>query len=436
MFVYPYVYPDVYPDGGITVATITAKTNKTGEVISYKFTLCLGRDDQYRQIWRTTTIKRPEGLTPARERKEVQRQADEWERAQREEYERTGSTVDKKKITFEEFVRDHWWPDHVMDGTHTPSTIQFYQHMSDDLVEYFGPKKKLQSIDVETVKRYIKWMKSEAKTKTGKAYTAATVQHHFGTLRNILEYARRLHYIDFDPIQDLSAKEKPHREQKQVDFLAPEDARRFIRCLDAEYREALAAGTDSEVYRRLFWACFFNVLITTGLRRGECCGLQWGDISEDDLTLKIERNVTLDKGSATKRHIGPTKTGKTRVVPITARVLSMLKTLHHEQERRFGVALMPAAFIFNSSDDPYLPIYPTVATRRLSEFIKRNNLPDVSPHDLRHSAASLALEAGANLKQIQQLLGHSDPSTTMQFYTALTEKAQRATVEGIESLIV
>ena len=69
------------------------------------------------------------------------------------------------------------------------------------------------------------------------------------------------------------------------------------------------------------------------------------------------------------------------------------------------------------------------------KFVKRNNLPKVSPHDLRHTAATLALESGADLKQVQELLGHKDPSTTMGFYTGVTEEAQRRTIEGIESLI-
>ena len=81
------------------------------------------------------------------------------------------------------------------------------------------------------------------------------------------------------------------------------------------------------------------------------------------------------------------------------------------------------------------PVYPTEPTRWQSKFVKRHNLPNVSPHDLRHTAATLALESGANMKQVQGLLGHADPTTTMQFYSAVTEQAQRRTVEGIESLL-
>jgi hypothetical protein len=116
------------------MATITPKKDKQGNVISYKITLCVGRDEQYKQVWRTCTIQRPEGLTPAKEKKEVERQADAWAEAQKAEYERTHAKEDKAKITLSDFVSAHWWPDHVMDGSHTPSSISFYKHMSDDII--------------------------------------------------------------------------------------------------------------------------------------------------------------------------------------------------------------------------------------------------------------------------------------------------------------
>lgn len=402
------------------MATIDTRKNKSGEITSYRLRACVGRDEQYKQVWRTCTIPRPEGLTPAREKKEVQRIADEWETAQKAEYERSHSKEDKDKITFADFVSNHWWTDHVMDGTHKPSTISFFKYMSDDIVAYFGAKKRLTQIDTETVKRYIKYLNTEAKTKRGEPYSASSVQHHFKTLRNILEYAQRFHYIPADPCQDLSQKEKPHKEAKKVDFLEPDKVREFMRCLESE---------------PLFWRTYMNVLITCGLRRGECTGLQWQDIDSNKLTLNICRNVTIDRNSPEKYRVGSTKTGENRTVPLSPRVYSLLMQLKHEQEARYSTKMFPTMFIFCRASDPQRPCYPTEPTRWQRKFVKRHGLPDVSPHDLRHTAATLALESGANLKQVQELLGHSDPSTTMAFYTGVTEEAQRRTVEGIESLL-
>lgn len=402
------------------MASVTPKKDKHGTIIGYKARICLDRDEQYKQIWRTTTIPRPEGLTPAKEKKEAQRLADEWERAQRAEYEKSRSKVDKSKITFRDFVEKHWWADHVEDGSHTPSSISFYGYMSKDLIEYFGPQKKLAQIDAETVKRYIKYCNTKALTKRGEPYSAATTQHHFNTLRSILEYARRFRYIQYNPCQDLSPKEKPKREKKKVDFLAPEEAKDFISALERE---------------PLFWRAFMNLLITTGLRRGEAVGLQWGDIDPDKLTITVQRNVTIDKNSPERYHIGSTKTGESRTVDIVPRVFALLMALKREYQTKYEAVILPRGFIFCRTEDPYKPMYPTEPTRWLRKFTEQTHFHQVSPHDLRHTAATLALESGANLKDAQELLGHKDPSTTMSFYAGVTEESKRRTVEGIEKLI-
>jgi integrase len=401
------------------MAAIIERKDKQGNV-SYFVRVCVGRDERYKQVFRNKTFKHPEGMTPAKGRKEVERLAQEWEKEQKADYERTHAKESKDKITLAAFVENHWWKDHVEDGTHTPSTISFYRHMTDDILEYFGPKKKLAQIDAEAVKRYIKFCNTEAKTKRGEPYSPTTTQHHFNTLRSILEYARRFRYIAFDPCQDLSQKEKPKRTKKQIDFLAPDEAKKFLNALESE---------------PLFWRTFMNVLITTGLRRGEAVGLQWGDIDADKKILKVQRNVTIDKNSPNKLHVGRTKTGEERTVPVSARVLSLLIDLKAKHQQEFGTVMFPTAYIFCSAADPFKPVYPTEPTRWQRKFVERHNLPKVSPHDLRHTAATLALEGGANLKQVQDLLGHSDPSTTMGFYAGLTEEAQRRTVDGIESIL-
>lgn len=403
------------------MATIVEKKDKAGKVISYKVMVCVGRDEAtYKQIWRTTTLKRPENMTPAKERKEIERQADAWAEAQKEEYQRTNAKTDKSKITLAAFICDHWMKDHILDGEHKPTGITFFEYMSRDIISYFGEKKRLAQIDTESVKRYLKFLNTEARTQKGEPYSAETRVHHYNALRNILGYAKRLHYIKDNPCDDLTAKEKPHKEKIQVDFLSPDETRRFIACLENE---------------PLFWKAFMNVLITTGLRRGEALALTWADVDPDKLTVTVCKNVTIDKNAPEKYQVGSTKTGKARVVPLSTRVYGLLVQLKREWEEKMQVKMMPTAFIFCRDTDPYKPLYPTTPTRWLKRFIKKNNLPDTSPHDLRHSAASLAIESGASMKEVQELLGHSNPATTMGFYAGLTEQTRRRTVERIESLI-
>ena len=176
---------------------IIANKNKKGEVISYRVRCCVGRDEHYRQIWRTCTIPRPEGLTPAKELKEVERQADAWEQEVRSEFEKHKDRLTqerlsvKNKITLIQFIDDHWMEKHVKDGSHTPDTIQFYTHMSDDIKAYFktvNPVLKLNQIDKEDILDYLTYMRTEARTKrgtlTGKLRFNITFRHS-GTFWNM-----------------------------------------------------------------------------------------------------------------------------------------------------------------------------------------------------------------------------------------------------------
>ena len=148
---------------------IITNTNKSGEIISYKFRCCVGRDEEYKQVWRTRTVKAEafQGLTPKKLEKELNRQYDEWAEAQKADYTRSHSKIDKERITLAAFINEHWWPDHVMDGTHTPDSVKFYDSMKTDIVRYFGSSIKLSQIDAERVKRYIKYLRTEAISSKG-----------------------------------------------------------------------------------------------------------------------------------------------------------------------------------------------------------------------------------------------------------------------------
>lgn len=518
------------------MANIRPRKDKQGNVISYRIAVCVGRDSQKKQIMRYTTIPRPEGLTPGKEKKEVARLADAWEQEQRAEYERTQTPKSEKdKITFEDFVNNHWWKDHVTDGKHSPNTIAFFRATSKSSVSFFG-KTKLSDITPEMVKRYLTYLNTKARTEIleekdmdffivinkrneavlnwdeskkalsykvyrkgqrAKQYTRlvntkllsftddkrspnykydysvkevvkglgdplsqTSKMHHFGTLRNIMEYAYRMEYIKEDPCQKMSKNDVPKRGKHEIDFLNPGQAQQFLSCVNKEYDKAVYEYEEAEkaakkkaeesgldpskaknpeigtLCRAALWKCYFYLLMTTGLRRGEAVGLQWGDINHDKLNLSVSRSVAIDKTSKTKQIIKDTKTGESRIVALLQPVYDMLIEYSGIYQDYYKTEkIKPTFYIFPQESDPAQPIHVTTPTRKIQKFVKRNNLPNVSPHDLRHTAASLALESGAGIKEISELMGHSDIGTTSKFYAALTQEAKRRTVEGIGSIL-
>ena len=442
------------------MAEITAKKNRRGEVIGYFVRCNLGRDEHGKKIRASTTLPHPtdkngKPLTPKRAEKEIARQAENWEKEQRDIFEKgrkeaTQTKVrEKNNITLSEFIDKRWMAEHVKDGEHTPKTISFYTEISTGIKEYFdsvSPNLKLRDICTADIRAYIGFLKKDAKKKNGEHLSKTTIQHYYNALRNILNYAVYEEFIPDNPCLKIKPKDRPKKENHEIDFLKPDEAVRFVECLDSEKE----AEWWKQYHHRspLMWKCLCNVLITTGLRRGEAIGLQWSDLGSDK-TLHVQRNITIDTSNKAsneaedKIHIGLPKTKVTRIEPISAYLYELLIEFKNEQEKRYGVRFISTeskpvnstAYIFCRDVDLNLPLYPTEVTRLLSKYIKRHDLRDVSPHDLRHSAASLAIESGANVKQIQHLLGHADVGTSLKFYAEVTERAKQSTVEGIENLI-
>ena len=400
------------------MATIIEKRNKAGQLVSYKVQVAVGRDERNKQIWRTKTFKRPEGLTPARERKEIQRLADAWAEEQKAEYNKTHSKTDKTKITLSDFINMVWFKDHI--ASHTPNSVRFYESMTAIILRYFGDRIKLSQIDAETVKRFANYMKTEAKSKTGEPYSDTTQAHVFSALRSIFKYALRFRYIKEDPTADLLQSEKPHRQKKKVEFLTVDQARTFLKCAAQEPK---------------LWETLINVLLLCGLRRGEAVGLKWSDIDSNNMTINIARSVAIDKDSEEKFIIKSTKTGQERTIPLPQRVYALLMELKAEREKKLGLDIFPNNYIFCREDNPALPLYVTSPTDYIRKFEKRYGLPLVSPHDLRHSCASLLLQSGANVKQVQTILGHQDAQTTLDFYVGSDANEEKKALEKVSSLL-
>lgn len=434
------------PFFGVRVmAEIRVKKDKDGNVRAYKIVVTLGRDERNRKVYVSTTIPRPEGLTPKKEEKEIKRIADGWEHDRREEYEANNKVVEdrlkKKKIRMGDFIDELWIKKHVEDGNHTPDTVAFYKHMGEDVKKYFKENKqdkRLAEVSRADVLDYLLFLRNDARTKSGNPYSATTIQHHYSTLRNIMEFAVYIEYIKENPCVKIKKTDRPKREETEIDFLEEEDAVRFMLCLDSDKEKAY---WEKHSGTHLQWKTLINILIVTGIRRGELVGLKWGDFDKKNMVLSVRRNVTIDTSDkeendpAKKIHVGSLKGKKSRIVAVSKYIIDLLDDLKAERTERYGEEPGKEDYVFCREDNTSLPMYPTEPTRMVRKFIKRHGLPNVSPHDLRHTAASLAIQSGANIKEIQELLGHRDAATTLEFYAGISRKARRETIDGIESII-
>lgn len=379
------------------MAAITPK-EKNGKVVSYRFRACVGRDENGKQIFRSMTWSVPDGLTPAKAAKAAQRAAVLWEREVQADYEIDLTEPERVKereqaraaTDFVKFVEDEWFPLCIDNGEHKPKTIYFYNSTKRNIVSYFKGH-KLQKITAIQIQKFLMYLRME------KNFAPQNVHHHYRTLNMIFSFAAKQEVIQKNPMEKVDA---PKLQRKKVDALSQEDAAAFFKALDTcplEFR------------------CMLHLLITTGLRRGECVGLKWRDIDASRSMVQVERNVTYTARSGLVVDT-PKTANSSRIVPLMDSTLALLNSLKQERQTEHPSSILEDSFVFPSDADIFVPRNPDAVTRRVKRFMKNSGLPDMSPHDLRHSCATLLLSSGADIKSVQEILGHANASTTLNFY--------------------
>ena len=360
---------------------------KDGKIVSFKFKAFLGRDENGRQIVKCTTWIADCSLSEKRLMQLAKKEATIWEKRISKELEEERKLFQANVITFSLFVEKVWFVAQIKEKEIRETTQVFYRYLMDKMCEYFG-NKKLKDITSKQVELYFDYLK-----KSGKTLSQKTLRHHYTTLHSIFEYAVKKNYILNSPLNKVDA---PKLAKKKVDALSKADALIFIRELQ----------NLSLMHRTIY-----TLLLTTGLRRGECFGLQWKDIDFKNHLLHVERNVTYTSKSGVCVGLPKTETG-IRTVPLTNEMVNLLE----EYKKESGIAVKGSMFLFHSAKSYYQPQEPTHLTKHLKRFMKRINLPDMSPHDLRHTCASLLIQGGVDVRSVQDVLGHADASTTLNFY--------------------
>jgi hypothetical protein len=193
---------------------------------------------------------------------------------------------------------------------------------------------------------------------------------------------------------------------------------------------------DSVVDDALF--AFWWLSALRGLRRGEVCGLRWTELDLDRGVLFVERNRTT-AGYAIVEGDPKTSAGRRPVAldPDTVRVLRQHRQRQRDQQAHreaTGKSWVDSGYVFVRKDGH--PIHPGYASGRFRLLIRRSGLPPVRLHDLRHGAASLAHAAGADLKILQDLLGHSSILVTADTYTSVLPLTQRRTADATADLVL
>jgi hypothetical protein len=179
----------------------------------------------------------------------------------------------------------------------------------------------------------------------------------------------------------------------------------------------------------------YHLIALRGLRRGEAAGLRWCDIDLDTGTAIISWQLQQYDGHVT---LCPPKTAHSeRIIALDRTTVA---ALHAHRVRQLaeraaaGQDYLDSGYVFTRlNGDPMAPDWLSRYFRRLNDA---SGLPPIRLHDLRHGAASLALAAGADLKVVQDMLGHSSIVLTADTYTSVLPEVAHKVAEDIASLII
>lgn len=180
------------------------------------------------------------------------------------------------------------------------------------------------------------------------------------------------------------------------------------------------AWTEAEIHKIFevadadrFWAAW-RIFAVTGLRRGELCGLQWIDIHNDYLLVRRARLVV--DGRVVN---GTPKTAKSaRKIPLNKIAIDTLKVwriAQMEHLHSLGINTQPEWLFTNETGSP---VDPGLLSKRWNSIIKEAEVSKYSLHALRHMFATSLLARRNSPKVVQDLLGHSSITVTLDLYTS------------------
>ncbi|BEP13273.1 site-specific integrase [Acidothermaceae bacterium B102] len=250
--------------------------------------------------------------------------------------------------------------------------------------------------------------------KLRKAPGPATIRRIHATLRTALASAYKRRLIAYNPAGQVELDPEPLRER---DVWVPSHLAAFV----------AFCSTD-----RLGAA--FRLIAFTGLRRGECCGLRWSDVSLDQGTVTIRQQL-IENGSELIFGAPKTKKGA-RVIsldPDTVAVLRSHKAAQATERLAWGPAYVALDLVFCQPDGS--PVRPSSVSRRFDQLSKDLGLPRVVLHGLRHTHATHALAAGVSITVVANRLGHSRSSFTADTYTRVLPEVDKEAANLIAAMV-
>lgn len=322
------------------------------------------------------------------------------------EFAHNGYTV-KKKVnvkTYRELV-SLWWDSYK--NTVKPNTKKAVKSYLDaHLLPAFG-EYRLDNLTTPVIQKQVNKWANKANRQSKNAFDS----YHklVGLNKRILKYGVSLQLLEHNPATDVIVPRKKQEKKTEIKFLDKQELKQFLNYLDT---------LDQSKYKNLFNIVLYKTLLATGLRIGEAMALEWSDIDLDNGVIDV--NKTLNNRIEIN---SPKSMASYRQISIDKATILMLKQYKNRQHVKAWELGRSEKIVFSNFTDKYID--PNNIRNQLYKHFKNAGVPNVRFHGLRHTHATLMLNAGMSPKDLQHRLGHSNITMTLNIYVHATEEGAK-----------
>jgi len=310
---------------------------------------------------------------------------------------------DENKLLFVDYILD--WLERKKNKVQMSTWEAYEIYAKCHIIPYFEPL-QLELKDV-TSKHIMEYYESRLvcgrKDHKPGGLGHEAIKKHKTVMNMVFEDALIAELVNRNPVEHVPIPKTEGEEVRERVFLTVEEANRMLEAFRGHELQAL-------VYTTLYY----------GLRRSEVLGLKWDAVDFERNTLRIQHTVVKNRSIIAKDTTKSTASRRTYpLIPEVKELLLHLRAQQQDNKMLFGSGYETNDYIFVWPDGHlYRPDY---VTRSFKKVLAYHGLPDMRFHDIRHSTASILYDAGWELKDIQEWLGHSDIETTGNIYTHISK---------------
>ena len=390
--------------GGEEMAHIKKMYDQDNKIKGYKAFVEVGKDP--------STGKRKRQTKVFKRKKD----AEIW-KAKKLENINTGSFINPSDLTVSQYFLDRWLENHKKPYIALTTYEGYKFTITKHLIPTLG-KIRLQDLRADHLENYFNQKRKNGRLDNKKGgLSENSLKKHYVLINEGLKRAVKLKLIKYNPAQ---AIDSPQPEKYKAPVMNEIDLLKILNVLKEDY----------------FMYVFVKTALKTGMRRSELLGLEWNDVDFKKGFIKVRKTLLKVNGGSV--HLNQTKNESSRrEIKMSNDLINILKSFKKRQNE-LKLLLGPEYdntknFVFSKPDGKNYN--PRTISRKFEKAVKKANLPSkYTVHTLRHTFATINLKNKVPAKIVQDMLGHSKISTTLDIYSHTDLDMQKIAVEKLDEI--